>query len=202
MTKLLITLQDINALCRPCYADEEIANAIIAEAMREDVRARIGDALYIRLITSEYDALTEAERTLLDGGIWTDSTGNQHLLDGLKTALSYLVYARIVRDGNILPTRYGSRVKNDENSVESENQERQRQYRQVFASADAMLADCIAYINAKSDVLQVQTIGKMKSNRTRLRVFDSGRIDEVCIPVRKTASPSTFNEDFNNDYRK
>ena len=171
----LITAEEVSALARPIYADEEIVSSIIAESEREDIKPRIGDRLYLTLKTKAVDELTNEESLLLNGGQWTSSNGDVHYLEGLKTALAYFVYSRIVRDGNIQSTRYGARIKSDENSTSTEDTERQRQYRQAFASADRYLAECLAFINRNSTALgECGREKKMRSNRTKFRVVGTG----------------------------
>lgn len=171
----LITAEEVSALARPIYADEEIVSSIIAESEREDIKPRIGDRLYLTLKTKGADELTNEESLLLNGGQWTSSNGDVHYLEGLKTALAYFVYSRIVRDGNIQSTRYGARIKSDENSTSTEDTERQRQYRQAFASADRYLAECLAFINRNSSALgECGREKKMRSNRTKFRVVGTG----------------------------
>ena len=171
----LITAEEVSALARPIYADEEIVFSIIAESEREDIKPRIGDRLYLTLKTKGVDELTNEESLLLNGGQWTSSNGDVHYLEGLKTALAYFVYSRIVRDGNIQSTRYGARIKSDENSTSTEDTERQRQYRQAFASADRYLAECLAFINRNSTALgECGRDKKMRSNRTKFRVVGTG----------------------------
>ena len=171
----LITAEEVSALARPIYADEEIVSSIIAESEREDIKPRIGDRLYLTLKTKGAAELTNEESLLLNGGQWTSSNGDVHYLEGLKTALAYFVYSRIVRDGNIQSTRYGARIKSDENSTSTEDTERQRQYRQAFASADRYLAECLAFINRNSSALgECGREKKMRSNRTKFRVVGTG----------------------------
>lgn len=46
----LITYEDISRLARPCSADRETAEAMIAEAQRVEIKPRLGDALYLALV--------------------------------------------------------------------------------------------------------------------------------------------------------
>lgn len=170
----LITAAEVGTLARPCYADDAILDALILESEREDIKPRIGDALFVELKSTEEENLSEAESVLLIGGEWTDRSGAKRIVTGLKTALAYFVYARVVRDGNIVSTRYGARVKTEENSNESEKEERQRQYRQVFSSADFLLAECLSYINEFPEAFCQRVEPVMKSNRARYRVMGAG----------------------------
>lgn len=169
----LITYEDITRLARPCSADEEMVTAMIAEAEREDVKRQIGDGLYIAVKADEPEPKFN---TLIEGGEWADCSGRKHYLTGLKTALAYYVYARIVRDGNIQATRYGSRVKDDDNSIEAINAELQRQYREAFSSADLYMGEVIGYIKANRDIFTEYTCEEphMTNNRVQLRIIGAG----------------------------
>lgn len=144
MTYSIITHDTISRLARPCSADNDIAEAFIAEAQRCDIKPRIGDALFAAI--TDTDAPEERFCRLLNGGRWIDSANQTRHLTGLKTALAYYTLARITRDGNIHTTAYGSVVKDDQYSVEAEASERQRQYRELYSQADAYMAEVIEYL--------------------------------------------------------
>lgn len=169
----IITPAEVGQYARPCYADDDILVPLILEAMREDLRPKIGDALFIELTdpTKTEAELSDDLRFLLNGGSWQDCGGRPRFLAGVKTALAYYVYARVIRDGNIQSTRYGARTKNDENSFNAEDAERQRQYRQAFGSADTYAAEVLAYINDRRQDYGIGCPRVMKSNRTKFRVI-------------------------------
>ena len=167
----LILPAEVGELARPCYADDALLTQIIAESEREDIRPRIGAAIYVALKeASTEEDLTGGMRVLLLGGTWTDSAGKVRYLDGLKTALAYYVYGRVIRDGNITSTRYGAVIKSDENSNSaSDTAERQRQYRQAFAAADTMLTEAVNYIIA-AQLGGCEDVPRVTSNRARMSV--------------------------------
>lgn len=195
----LITYEEISELARPCTADRELAEAFIAEAQRVEVKPRLGDALYMRLLRDieteivitggtatvvsgvVIDATPGAVTTdegldpydmLLIGGKWTDSCGRPRLLTGVKTALAYYVLARIIRDGNIQATTYGAVVKDDQYSSDPERAERQRQYREIFAQADTYMAEVVDFIRQNCDFFpEYHVQGKMRSNRSTFRII-------------------------------
>lgn len=178
MIRNLITYEEISSLARPCTTEQERAEAMIAEAQREDIRPRLGDALYIRLAYREKDKeaepLPEQYATLLDGGLWEDRAGKPRLVQGLKTALAYYTLARIIRDGNIQATTYGSVVKDDEYSMDPERSERQRQYRELFAQADGYMAEVEEYLAANRDKIQEYRAAApcaKRASRTSIRII-------------------------------
>ena len=164
----LITYEEISLLARPCTTDKDIAEAMIAEAQRVEIKPRLGDALYLKLVA---DNPEDRLGVLLNGGIWTDSCGD-HLLTGIKTALAYYTLARITRDGNIQETRYGSVVKDDQYSADPEKNERQRQYRELFCQADNYMAEAVVYLQTNCELFpEYKVHGKMRSNRMTIRVI-------------------------------
>lgn len=194
----LITYEDISRLARPCTTDEDMAAAMIAEAQRVEVKPRLGDPLYLKLLNPDegliidsrdvegestlvLDADDDAEstvsdidpyKTLLNGGQWVDRCGERHWLTGLKTALAYYALARIVRDGNIQATTYGAVVKDDQHSADAERSERQRQYRELFAQADGYMAEVLTFITKNSQSFpEYKVQGAMRSNRMTIRTI-------------------------------
>lgn len=194
----LITYEEISQLARPCTTDEDMAKAMIAEAQRVEIKPRLGDALYLKLleldesfivdaggasansgveIDSEEDAIStisslDPYQILLEGGQWIDSSGSAHLLTGVKTALAYYALARITRDGNIQETRYGSVMKDDQYSTDPEKTERQRQYRELFGQADSYMAEALNYIaQNRATFPEYKTCAKMRSNRMTIRTI-------------------------------
>lgn len=202
----LITYEEISSLARPCSADREMAEAMIAEAQRVEIKPRLGDALYLRIlegfdvediiydggsasvegdveiaydagalvIIGGEDAFTASSKfdTLLNGGRWTSSCGELRLLTGVKTALAYYALARIVRDGNIQASTYGSVIKDDQYSSDPEKAERQRQYRELFGQADGYMAEALSYLSSNCKRFpEYKVAGKMRSNRMRIRII-------------------------------
>lgn len=164
----LISYEEISQLARPCTTDREMAEAMIAEAQRVEIKPRLGDALYLKILT---DAPEDRLGVLLNGGIWKDNCG-EHLLTGVKTALAYYALARIIRDGNIQATTYAAVVKDDQYSADPERAERQRQYRELFSQADSYMAEALAYITRNCEAFPEYNVqGKMRSNRMTIKTI-------------------------------
>lgn len=164
----LITYEEISQLARPCTADREMAEAMIAEAQRVELKPRLGDALYLKLMEGTPE---ERFNVLLNGGVWAGDCGD-NLLTGVKTALAYYALARIIRDGNIQATTYGSVVKDDQYSADPERTERQRQYRELFSQADSYMAEALTYLSRNCCTFpEYKVQGKMRSNRMMLKII-------------------------------
>ena len=164
----LITYEEISQLARPCTTDRDMAEAMIAEAQRVELKPRLGDALYLKLMEDEPE---ERFNVLLNGGVWTGDCGD-NLLTGVKTALAYYALARIIRDGNIQATTYGSVVKDDQYSADPERTERQRQYRELFSQADSYMAEALTYLTRNCRTFpEYKVQGKMRSNRMTIKTI-------------------------------
>ena len=198
---------EVGQLARPCYADEALLTQIIAESEREDIRPRIGATLFIALKSTESDAdLTGSLRILLLGGEWTDNSGRMHYLDGIKVALAYYTYGRVIRDGNITSTRYGAVIKSDDNSNSaSDNAERQRQYRQAFDTADTMIVEAVNYITTMK-VGGYEECPGIRSNRAKMSVIGNHSAACGCESERTTIisgkeGPSAYDVAVANGFR-
>lgn len=138
--RLLITVEEVTALARPCYADSALVERCIDEAQYLDLRPAIGDELYEELLTStEYDAL-------MNGGWWTDGCGRNRYFKGLKTALAYYAYARTVRVGSAVQTRFGLVDKSDEYSYHTSPKDRMAQYDEAFSIGYRHMLDVSEYV--------------------------------------------------------
>lgn len=87
----LITYEELSTLARPCTTDREMAEALIAEAQRVEVKPRLGDVLYLRILE---DA---DEKTIYEGGsadFEADTVilgaADSDLIIGGETAYSYV----------------------------------------------------------------------------------------------------------------
>lgn len=161
----LISYEELGLLARPYTTEQEMAEALIAEAQREDIRRRLGDAVYLKLIDEPLD---ERFRFLLEGGV-----KDGQILTGIKTALAYYALARIIRDGNIQASTYGAVVKDDPNSFDPVQNERQRQYRELFSTADRYMTEVLDFLSCNQQEYPEFKPCKadLSSNRMRIRVL-------------------------------
>lgn len=113
----------------------------------------------------------DAVEKLFDGCYWTDRCrGQMRVHSGLRTALAYYTYARIIRDGNIQATRFGAVLKDDSYSTRAEMEEQHRQYNEVFSQAESYLRDVLAFINDHADVLMLRR-RRMDNFRNKVRII-------------------------------
>ncbi len=77
-------------------------------------------------------------KVLLNGGTYKDSSENLHTFVGLKTTLSYFVYAQNVMTGDFQSTRYGMRLKDGDYSSAISSKERSDCYNNAPRSSQSL----------------------------------------------------------------
>ena len=143
----LIEPCDVDKYARPCDMDDEIIARAIEEAELLDIKPKLGDELFMRLLT------------------------HVHFV-GLRRTLAYYVWARLVKTSVNHLTRFGFVQKRDEYSQATEYRERQTAYNDAFAIADGYMKECLAYIQAKPEIFADYTLkGKVKANRTKFKIL-------------------------------
>lgn len=135
-----ITPQDISLLARPCYADEAKVLAYIYEAEQNNIKPKIGDDLFLRLKDGE-------NSLLLEGGTY-EKNGKRYQLNGIKKALAYYAYSRLLESGSVNLTRQGvvNRRSDDANAVNEDNIIKIS--RETYAIADRYMQEIIDYLGA------------------------------------------------------
>lgn len=156
----LITPNDISKLARPCYADKEIAEKAIDEAIDIDIRYLVGDSAYQELIQS-------TDFKLLNGGEYEDSKGCKHIMAGLKKAIAYFAYSRIVKYGNSLPTRFGTMQSNDAYSSHADLKERKMISDDAYTIGLKYIKEVMLYIRGD----ECTPIRPIKSRRSIFKVI-------------------------------
>ena len=163
--KLLITREDIDRECRPCNAQDALVDRCIEEAQNLDIIPAIGADWWLRVLDRNDDAVA----TLLwEGGIYRDTCGNAHIFAGLRKALLYYAYGRIVRSSGGVSTRFDFVVKADQYSDSADLPDKVQAYNEAFANADTYKAQCLAYLNTS------ETCCKRKMVNNRLSVKKIG----------------------------
>lgn len=147
-----ITPQDISLLARPCYADEAKVLAYIYEAEQNNIKPKIGDDLFLRLKDGE-------NPLLLDGGIY-EKNGKRYYLNGIKKALAYYAYSRLLESGSVNLTRQGvvNRRSDDANAVNEDNIIKIS--RETYAIADRYMQEVMDYLGAgEAETTQRTSVG-------------------------------------------
>ena len=152
---LLITREDIDRECRPCNAQDALVDRCIEEAQNLDIIPAIGAEYWLRLLRKDED---DAMMLLWNGGIYTDSCGNTQIFAGLKKALLYYSYGRIVRASGGVATRFDFVVKADQYSDSADQKAKTQAYNEAFATADGYKAQCLAYLNSLGNCCQAKRL--------------------------------------------
>lgn len=163
--RLLITREDIDRECRPCESQDALVDRCIEEAQNLDIIPAIGADWWLRVINNNDDAVAQL---LWEGGVYRDTCGDAHIFAGLRKALLYYAYGRIVRNSVGMATRFGFQIKTDQYSDEAEQSQKTQAYNEAFATADTYKAQCLAYLNTS------ETCCKRKMVNNRLQVKKIG----------------------------
>ena len=140
---LLVTREDIDRECRPCSAQDALVDRCIEEAQNLDIIPAIGADWWLRLLNRNDD---KQAITLWEGGIYEDDCGEQHIFAGLRKALLYYAYGRVVRSSGGVATRYDFVVKADQYSDSADIKAKAQAYNEAFATADGYKAQALAYL--------------------------------------------------------
>lgn len=169
MQQYLIIPKDVSVLSRDMsnHIDEDRINTYIRESEDIDIKSALGGALFLDL--KEHP---EKYELLLNGGTYTDRCGEIHSFSGLKRALAYYTYARLVKnaDGNL--TRFGFVEKGNEYSNNAEFKKQLMAYNDAFSIADAYLKECVMFLTEnKKDYPLYKGNGGIKAKRTTYRII-------------------------------
>ncbi|MDH6354490.1 hypothetical protein M2132_000818 [Dysgonomonas sp. PH5-45] len=173
--KQLTTIEQIKQNTRfvSKHVDDGRIGLCIDEAERLDVKPQLGDALYVQLKEWAGDnppAGLPDFAQLMDGGQYEDCRGNLREFAGLRMALNYYVYARLVRQTSFSVTRFGFVEKQDQYSTQAELQERLAAEKDARTVADTYMGECLAYLQARKDHFAAFGGGKQK-NRLRISII-------------------------------
>ena len=166
MNRHLINAKEAAELSRPNYADSSIINACIEEAEQLDIKAALGDSLFLRLLNSDSDL-----GILMEGGEY-ERCGERRVFPGLKKTLAYYIYARVVKNGSSVQTRFAFVNKQDDHSNTSDFKDRMQAYNDAFSIADRYLKQCLDYILANKELFpDYRGHGRIKNNRVVTRII-------------------------------
>ena len=168
MQQLLLTSDEVSKLARgvSMHVDNDKIDIYIRESENIDLKPALGDALFIDLHDHP-----ENYKLLLEGGKYEDECG-VHVLVGLKSALAYYAYARLVKNGDGNVTRFGFVNKADEYSSRPDSKERVMAYNDAFSVADSYMKECLVYMSKHKEEYPLYTKnGGMNANRNIYRII-------------------------------
>lgn len=146
----LLTVEEFRNLARPTskHIDEDEVCSFIRECEDMTIIPAIGYDTYEKLLS---DDLSDEEKVLLDGGTWVQGivgrcngqNGLRRKCSGLKTALSYFVYAKMIQSDGSIVTRTGAMRHIDEYA--SHIEDKKGRYNDVMNVAEEYLSGCLQY---------------------------------------------------------
>lgn len=139
---LIIQPEEVGILARPIsqHIDREQLLAYITEVEQLQIRSALGGVLFSNIKQSP-----NAFAIILNGGI--DEVGE--VSGGIRKAMAYYVYARIIREGGTIATRFGAVEKNDEYATRLEQERKNTIHRECVNIADTYMAEVVRYAKAQ-----------------------------------------------------
>ena len=177
MATLLLTLEEFRQLSKPVamtIGAREVS-PYIAEAQELDVPPYLGEALVLDVAEFVVDPTGKPDySTLLSGGVYVSRDGctpGRVEFAGLKRALAYYVYSRLVKNTSYALTRYGEVNKTDQYAVQAERSERSTMERDARTTADHHMDGCVRYLRANAGEFPLFSTRQKERNNARLRVL-------------------------------
>lgn len=148
----LISLAEFKTLARPAsvHMDESEVLAFVREAEDLHIKPLIGIDTYTKLVSAAVPAqeLPAEMQTLLLGGTYTPASGcgdGDKECYGLKRAVAYLAYARMIAANGGMVTRTGYYQNDDDYASRMDDKNRANARRDVQNMADFYLGSCADY---------------------------------------------------------
>ena len=174
MREHIIGLSGFRELARPTsqHVDEREVTKYIEECEDMYIIPAIGLAMFKKLCGNI--EIEMPEHILLNGGEWMDEPcgcgdGVLKKCHGLRKALSYFVYARMIQNDGSIMTRTGLMQHNDEYASRSDDKNRVRKYDEVVHVAEAYLSSSLEYMRHMTG-----DCGVRKVRGTRIRIHAIG----------------------------
>lgn len=169
MQKYLITIEEVMSLARDMsqHVDKPKVEVYLRESEYIDIKSALGDALFL-----DVKEHPEKYSTLLDGGVYETECGVKKVFAGLKTALAYYTFARVVKNGDGSVSRFGLVKKESEYSSHADLKEKMIAYNDAFDVANRYLKECVVYLrDNKKQFPLYEGKGGLKANQTVFRIL-------------------------------
>lgn len=177
-SKHLITVEEFKELARPTskHVDEKEVMAFVREVEDMTIIPAIGLDDFEELMNKTDEELSEEQKVLLNGGSWVQGVigrcegqnGLRMKCSGLKSAVAYYVYGKmILSDGGIV-TRTGIMRHDDEHSSHVDDKNRVRRYNDVMNVAEEYLNGCLMFWRSvKGD----DSVRKVRGSRVHIHAI-------------------------------
>jgi len=179
----ILTAEEFRALARPTstHLETDIIDAYINECEDVYIIPAIGTTLFGELATyvearqnaTEQNPVEPVEQydNLLDGKEYTPTSGcgcdGARLNYGLRKALSYFTYGKMMLDDGLTLTRSGNIQHLDEYGARMAQQQRINRYNDVINTAKMYLDSVLQYIKCEINPCQP----KVHQNNTRIKAI-------------------------------
>lgn len=174
MKEHLLSVEGFRALARPTssHLDEDEVRKFIEECEDVYIIPAFGLETFKTLLNVEISQGME-EDVLLNGGEWEDREcrcgGGLKRCHGIRKALAYYVYARMMQNDGGIVTRSGFVRHDDEYASRDDDKNRVRKYNEVMNVAELYLSSCLEYWKNRSGCC-----GERKVRGTRVRIHSIG----------------------------
>ncbi len=166
-SKHLLTVEKFKELARTTsrHVDDEDVLKFIRECEDVYIIPVIGLAKFKELTG---DSLSEEDKVLLAGGEYTDKCGGLQRCDGLQIALSYFVYAKMLRTDGAILARTGFMKHEDSYASHIIDKANTRQYNDVMEVAERYLDNSLVYLK---QLVSGKDVKPVKGLRTRIKAI-------------------------------
>lgn len=144
----LTTSAEIRLLCRPITTNfkDGTIETYISEAEQIDVKPLLGEQMYIDLSEAQTGtSLTPEQILILNGGVYTVND-RKYVFGGLKKAISYFVYSRLIRNADGTLASFGFVNKELNESSRPELREKLYAADNAMATGNTYLNEVLQYI--------------------------------------------------------
>ena len=171
----ILTMAQFRALVRPSsqHLDEACVMSFVDEAVTAYVLPVIGYRIYKECASDNpISGMAEgfSKDILLNGGEWEQASciceeNETQCCSGLRKALSYFAYARMMRADGAVVSRAGLMRHRDEYG---DHVATDKQYQDVMSMAETYLGECAKYLKAYS---LEQHINRVPQTRARIKAI-------------------------------
>ena len=106
-------------------------------------------------------------KILLEGGEYEDKEGTLRKCSGIRLALSYFVYAKMVMSDGGLLTRTGLMQHNDSYASREDDKNRVRMYNDAMEVAETYLGSCLVYLKS----VEGESVRPVRGTRLRIHAI-------------------------------
>ena len=167
----LITFLNIKQIVKQIseHIDSSRIENAITEAQELDLSPIIGEQLYISILEKKGNYI-DKYKELMEGCIY-EYNGEKYQLRGVKVALCYFAYARLIKgiDNNL--SRSGFLQKDADYSIHAVIKERLAAANEAFDIGSKYAIKCLDFINRNSESFPVQKCTTTKRTKSQFKAI-------------------------------